>query len=318
MPTQGGGMEIFMYDSIIIGGGPAGMSAAVYAARGGLKTLVLESMGLGGQMNYTYEVANYPGAEDNPSGDKLAARMRMQAESFGAGISNERVKQIDDIDKNIKTVITRKNIYQTKTVILATGAVARKLGAEGEDRFSGTGVSYCATCDGAFFKGQTTAVAGGGNTAFEDALYLSRFCKKVYLINRSERFRASAILRQKAENDAKIEIVKNSVITKICGDTTVKEIILKDTKTAAKDSLECSGVFIAIGREPSTSIIPAEIKRNGSGFIETDNFMRTNLPGVFAAGDVRDTPLRQIVTAAADGAVAAVSSVNYLNEWADN
>lgn len=303
-----------MYDLVIIGAGPAGMSAALYAARGGLKTLVLESMGVGGQMNYTYEVANYPGVNDNPSGDALAARMRMQAESFGAAVSNERVKEIRDASEPIKTIVTRKNEYLTRTVILAHGASAKKLGAEGEDRFSGMGVSYCATCDGAFFKGQTTAVIGGGNTAFEDALYLARFCTRVYLINRSERFRASQFLVNKAEKESKIEIIKNSIVTKICGDTTVGELILRDSRTSAPDKIECSGVFIAIGREPAKTAIPDGVELDEVGFIKTDKFMRTNLPGVYAAGDIRQTPLRQIVTAASDGAIAAVTAINYLNE----
>lgn len=303
-----------MYDVIIIGAGPAGMSAAVYAARGGLKTLVLESMGVGGQMNYTYEVANYPGVPDSPSGDELAKRMRMQAESFDANVSNERVKEMKNLGANIKTIVTRKNAYEAKTVILATGAVARKLGAEGEDRFSGTGVSYCATCDGAFFKGQVTAVVGGGNTAFEDALYLSRFCKKVFIINRSQRFRASKILVNKAESDPKIGILTDTVVTKITGDTTVSGLSLENVLTKAPSALDCSGVFIAIGREASVEMIPPEVLRSSDGFIKTDEYMRTNLAGVFAAGDVRTTPLRQIVTAAADGAIAAVSAINYINE----
>ena len=306
-----------MYDLIIIGGGPAGMSAAVYAARGGLKTLVLESMGTGGQMNYTYEIANYPGVSDNPSGTELGARMRMQAESFGAHISSERVKSVENAADDIKTVLTRKNSYRTKTIIFASGASARKLGADGEERFAGTGVSYCATCDGAFFKGQVTAVVGGGNTAFEDALYLARFSKKVYLINRSENFRAFAALRNAADENEKIEILTSTVVTSIRGDTTVKEVMLKNTVTGTPSELECSGVFIAIGREPSLAAVPPEIRKNADGFIETDRFMHTNIPGIFAAGDVRDTPLRQVVTAAADGAVAAVSAQNFIMSGGD-
>lgn len=303
-----------MYDLIIIGAGPAGLSAALYAARGGLKTLVLESMGFGGQMNYTYEVANYPGADDNPTGAELAKRMRAQALEAGASISNENVKSIENIEFEIKTVNTRKNSYGAKAVIFATGAAARKLGAEGEDRFSGMGVSYCATCDGAFFKGQVTAVAGGGNTAFEEAIYLSRFCKKVYIINRSEKFRASAALVNAAEKEEKIEIIKNSVVEKIRGDSTVSGLELKDTRIGAKSSLDCSGLFVAVGRIPLNEIVPPEIEKDNDGFIITDNNMQTNLPGVYAAGDVRKTPLRQIVTAAADGAVAAFSAINYINE----
>ena len=302
-----------MYDTIIIGAGPAGLSAAVYAARGGLKTLVLEGMGCGGQMNYTYEIANYPGVDDNPTGEELGSRMRRQAESFGAQISNERVKSVENAGNEIKTVITRRNEYKTKTLIFATGASARKLGVEGEERFSGTGVSYCATCDGAFFKGQITVVIGGGNTAFEDALYLARFCSKVYLINRSERFRASELLVRKAKSEEKISIITNAVVSKILGDTTVKEVEITDTVYGSKEMLECSGVFVAIGREPSSAVVPEEIKRSNDGFVEADRNMKTNLDGVYVAGDLRNTPLRQVVTAVADGATAAVSAINYIN-----
>ena len=302
-----------IYDLVIIGAGPAGLSAAVYAARGGLNTLVLESMGCGGQMNYTYEIANYPGADDNPTGEELGLRMRKQAESFGAAISNERVKAVENLADKIKTVTTRKNEYKTKTVIFATGANARKLGVEGEERFSGTGVSYCATCDGAFFKGQSTVVVGGGNTAFEDALYLARFCKQVWIVNRSERFRASDLLVKKAKAEEKINIITNAVVSKINGDTTVKEVELTDTVYGSKKTLECSGVFVAIGREPSSAVVPAEIERSADGFILADENMKTNFEGVYVAGDLRNTPLRQVVTAVADGAVAAVSAINYIN-----
>lgn len=300
-----------LYDSIIIGAGPAGLSAAVYAARAGLKTLVLESIGAGGQMNYTYEIANYPGTPDNPSGAELAERMRKQALDSGAFISNERVKSIENVTNSVKIVNTRKNAYETKTIILATGAKAKKLGADGEERFSGTGVSYCASCDGAFFKGQVTAVVGGGNTAFEDAIYLSRFCKRVYLIHRSEKFRASDILIKAAESEEKIKIVPNCVVEKILGDSTVNRLGLKDTQTGEKNTLECSGLFVAVGRTPSSDTIPEEVSTDENGFVITDEKMRTNVDGVFAAGDIRNTPLRQIVTAAADGAVAATFAAEY-------
>ncbi len=303
-----------MYDIVIIGAGPAGMSAALYAARGGLKTLMLESIGCGGQMNYTYEIANYPGVDDSPSGEELSSRMRKQAECFGATISNERVKEIENISGDIKTVVTRKNTYETKTIVIATGAAPKKLGTEGEERFQSTGVSYCATCDGAFFKGQVTCVIGGGNTAFEDALYLSRFSKNVYLINRSQRFRASSFLVNKAMENEKIEILTDTVVEKICGDTTVENLVLKNTNNLTTRELDCSGVFVAIGREPSISFSMDGIDVTEAGFIKTDEFMRTSVNGVYAVGDIRNTPLRQVVTAAADGAIAAVTAINYLNE----
>lgn len=308
-----------MYDLIIIGGGPAGLSAGLYAARGGLKTLIAEGIGTGGQMNYTYEVANYPAAFDSPSGEELAKRMRMQAEACGVSIGNERVKKIENIADETKTIVTRKNRYETKAIILAVGASPKKLGVPGEDKFSGAGVSYCATCDGAFFKNRITAVIGGGNTAFEDALYLTKFCKKVYLINRSERFRASKILVETAEK-SNIEILKNAVVKEIFGSNSVEGIKIAFSDGNETD-ISCSGVFVAIGRSPNLSAVPEEIQKNSDGFILTDRSMRTNIRGVFAAGDVRDTPLRQIITAAADGAIAAQSAIDLnlkgLNQSAD-
>lgn len=301
-----------MYDLIIAGGGPAGLSAGIYAARGGLKTLILEGTGTGGQMNYTYEVANYPAAFDSPSGEELAKRMRMQAESFGAAVGNERVKKIENAGGETKAIITRNNRYETKSVIIAVGASPRKLGAPGEDKFSGAGVSYCATCDGAFFKNKIAAVIGGGNTAFEDALYLTKFCKKVYLINRSEHFRASQILVKETEK-AGIEIIKNAVVSEIFGSVSVSGLRLKFSDGAQTD-ISCSGVFVAIGRVPNLAAVPEEIRKNDSGFILTDSYMRTNIQGIFAAGDVRNTPLRQIITAAADGAIAAQSAISYVGQ----
>lgn len=302
-----------LYDLIIIGAGPAGLSAAIYAARGGLKTLVLESTGVGGQMNYTYEIANYPGTPDNPTGAELAERMQKQAIESGAFIGGENVKSVENINDSVKTVNTRKNSYETKALIFAVGAKAKKLGVDGEERFSGMGVSYCASCDGAFFRGQVTAVVGGGNTAFEDAIYLARFCKKVYLIHRNENFKASNVLIKAAEKEEKIEIITNCAVKKILGDSTVNKLELKNTKNGAESYLECSGIFVAVGRTPASDIIPDEIATNELGFILTDSEMCTNTDGVYAAGDVRNTPLRQIVTAVADGAIAASSSIKYIN-----
>lgn len=303
-----------LYDLIIVGAGPAGLSAGIYASRGGLKTLVLESMGAGGQMNYTYEIDNYPGTAGKPTGAELAAIMREQALEAGAAVGNERVKSVENVEEKIKIVNTRKNSYETKALIFATGASAKKLGADGEERFSGMGVSYCAACDGAFFKGQVTAVVGGGNTAFEDAVYLARFCKKVYLINRSEKFRATKALTDAAMREGKIEILTDTAVEKIIGDTTVSRLELKNTRTGIKTDIDCSGLFVAVGRTPQTDILPEVILKTDDGFVITDEHMRTNVPGIFAAGDVRNTPLRQIVTAAADGAVAASSAIAYINE----
>ena len=236
------------------------------------------------------------------------------AEKFGAEISSEKVREIEDHDKEIKTVVTRRNRYQAKAIIFATGAISRKLGVEGEDMFSGLGVSYCATCDGAFFKGQTTVVVGGGNTAFEDALYLARFSSKVYLVHRSEKFRASQSLVDKVKKNEKITVITNSVIDKIHGKDVVDSVTLKDTMTGITETIETSAVFVAIGRIPQTDLAGKYVYLTNDGFIRTDREMQTDIKGIFAAGDVRETPLRQIVTAAADGAVAAVTAINYINE----
>ena len=302
-----------MYDIIIIGAGAAGLSAAVYACRGGMKTLVLEALSFGGQINYTYDVDNYPGFYDTPKGEALSESFLKHAQKFGAEISTEKVKDILDYDKDIKTVVTRKNEYKTRAVIFATGAVPRKLEVEGEDAFSGLGVSYCATCDGAFFKGQTTLVVGGGNTAFEDALYLARFSPRVYLVHRSENFRASRNLIKKVRENDRITIIPNSVVAKIHGKDVVDSATLKNTATGALTDLETSAVFVAVGRLPQSELAGKFVYLTNGGFIRTDREMRTDVKGIFAAGDVRDTPLRQIVTAAADGALAAVSAINYIN-----
>lgn len=302
-----------MYDIIIIGGGAAGMSAAVYAGRSGLKTLVIESVSAGGQMNLTYEVDNYPGISDEPAGSDLSLAMKKHAEKSGAGFTTETVKEIENADGAVKTVVTRKNRYDTKTIIFATGANPRKIGAEGEDRFYGMGVSYCATCDGAFFKGQDTAVIGGGNTAFEDALYLSRFCRTVYLVHRRDGFRAEGKMVEAAKSNPKIKFVLDSTVSRIDGDSAVNGITVKNVQNGSEKTIAVSGVFVAIGRNANSELAGKYVYLDSEGFIVTDRYMRTNVKGIFAAGDVRDTPLRQIITAAADGAVAATSAIHYIN-----
>mgnify|MGYP000602847689 FL=1 len=302
-----------MYDIIIIGGGAAGMSAAVYAGRSGLKTLVIESVSAGGQMNLTYEVDNYPGISDELAGSDLSLAMKKHAEKSGAGFTTETVKEIENADGAVKTVVTRKNRYDTKTIIFATGANPRKIGAEGEDRFYGMGVSYCATCDGAFFKGQDTAVIGGGNTAFEDALYLSRFCRTVYLVHRRDGFRAEGKMVEAAKSNPKIKFVLDSTVSRIDGDSAVNGITVKNVQNGSEKTIAVSGVFVAIGRNANSELAGKYVYLDSEGFIVTDRYMRTNVKGIFAAGDVRDTPLRQIITAAADGAVAATSAIHYIN-----
>lgn len=291
------------FDVIIIGAGPAGLTAALYCGRANLKTLILESVGAGGQLNYTLEIDNYPGFFGK--GSELAEKMRAQAIKFGGVFSSEKVLELKLSPGNIKTVKTRKNEYRAKSVIIATGAGPRLLGVEGEEQFKGAGVSYCATCDGAFYKDKTVLVAGGGNTAFQDALYLSKFCKAVYLVHRRDSFRASAVLVDKVKNNPKIIIKTNETIEKIQGDAMVKSVVLKHTLSSRISVLDTSAVFVAAGRLPNSTTFKDIVKLDKDGYIVTDCNMRTSSSGIYAVGDVRTTPLRQIITAAADGAVAA-------------
>ena len=300
------------YDIIIIGGGAAGMSAAIYAGRGGMKTLLIEKISCGGQMMNTYEVDNYPALSDSPSGEKIAHMMEEHAHKYNVDFTSENVKDI--ISGDVKTVKTRRNEYTAKAIILAMGAVPKKLGIKGEAEFAGLGVSYCATCDGAFFKGLEVAVIGGGNTAFEDALYLSKICSKVYILNRSEKFRAAAILVEKVKNTENIEIYTNTVAEEFTGSEKLEAVSTKNVVSGETSALSVSGVIVAIGVSPSSELAQkCGIKTNEGGFIETDMHLNTNTEGIFAAGDVRNTPLRQVITAAADGAVAAVGAINYIN-----
>ena len=300
-----------MYDVVIIGGGPAGLSAAIYAARGGMKTAVIEKLAGGGQILRTNEIDNYPGFFDEPSGVELADSLMRHAQKFDIEFKTETVKEIEAADEAVKIIRTRKNTYQTRTIIFATGANPRKLGVPGEERFSGLGVSYCATCDGAFFRGQPALVVGGGNTAFEDAVYLAGFCSKVYLVHRSEKFRADAALVRAAKASPKIEIITNTVLKEIIGETAVTNAEI--FSAGESRMLEVSAVFIAVGVVPESSLASTVVEVTSGGFVSTDRNMQTSVRGIYAAGDVRDTPLRQIITAVADGAVAAVSAMNYIN-----
>ncbi len=304
-----------IYDIIIIGGGPAGMSAALYAGRGGMKTLLLEKLSCGGQATKTYEIDNYPGFSSNPTGMELAAAMEEHSKKFGAEFKSENVKEIRNADKSVKTVVTRKNEYQTKTIIFAMGANPKKLGVEGEDALFGAGISYCATCDGAFFKDRDVVVVGGGNTACEDALYLARFCENVYLLNRSKRFRAAATILEKVRENPKITVYEDIVAEKFEGNGALERVIVKNTATGERGFINAAGAIIAIGVTPESALAKScGVETCPLGFIKTDIYLKTNLDGVFAAGDARVTPLRQVITAAADGAVAATSAINYVNE----
>ncbi len=291
------------YDVIIIGAGPSGLNAALYCGRANLKTLVLESQGPGGQLNYTSDIDNYIGFSG--SGASLTGAMYNQAQKFGADFKTEKVLEVSLGRNGEKIVTTRRNNYSAKAIIISTGASPRLLNTDGEERLKGAGVSYCATCDGAFYKDKIVSVIGGGNTAFEEAEYLSRFCEHVYLIHRRDTFRASASLIQRVKQNKKITILTNESVEKIQGETSVKSLVLKHTLSSRISVLETSGVFIAAGRLPNNQLVKDFVKLDKNGYIVTDQNMRTSVNGIYAVGDVRNTPLRQIITACADGAIAA-------------
>lgn len=302
-----------MYDIIIIGGGAAGLSAAIYAMRGGMKTLVLEKVATGGQATKTYEIDNYPGFANAPSGPELMQEFLKHAQKYDVEIRTEAVREIENIDGDIKTVKTRKGTYETRTIILATGATPRKLGVPGEAELTGAGVSYCATCDGAFFKGLDTVVIGGGNTAMEDALYLARFCEHVFIMNRSKNFKASKTLFDKVKAEPRITVYTDMISEGFIGNGRLEKVLAKNTETGEQGFINASGVIIAIGITPENTIAKKYgVELCERGFVKTDMYLATNIPGVYAAGDCRVSPLRQVVTAAADGAVAATSAINYI------
>lgn len=300
-----------MYDLIIIGAGPAGLSAAVYAARAELDFIVIEgSMMQGGQILTTYDVDNYLGLP-GIGGFDMGMKFAEHAKKLGVSFVTENVVSME-VQGDVKSVKTDKNTYETKTIIIATGAVHKKAGIPGEAEFTGKGVSYCATCDGAFFKNKVTAVVGGGDVAIEDALYLSRMCGKVYLIHRRDEFRAAKSLVKKARETDNIEFVLDSVVEKIEGENKVRSINIRSKKSATIKTLEVDGVFFAVGMQPVTAFVDKNIEMNEAGYIIAGEDCATNIPGVYAAGDIRTKQLRQIITAAADGANAVTSVEKYI------
>ncbi len=300
-----------MNDIIIIGGGPAGLTAALYASRAGKSVLLLEKQSCGGQIVTSPKVENYPGIPVMSGFDYIEA-MKKQAKSFGTQILFENVLSID-ASQDIKTVKTAKNTYEAKALIYAAGAEKRKLGIDREGELTGSGVSYCAYCDGSFFRGRTAAVVGGGNTALEDALYLSDICKKVYLIHRRHQFRGDEIIADKLRSIPNVEIITGYIVEKLIGDFMLNAVQLKSTEGKASRTIETNGLFVAIGNMPTTENFKQWFELDDYGFIVTDEACRTGTAGVFAAGDCRQKSLRQLVTAAADGAISAVSAVDYVN-----
>lgn len=298
-----------MYDLIILGAGPAGLTAGIYAARGGLNAVIVESKAVGGQAALTAEIENYPGFA-SVSGYELVSLMQAQCEALGVSFVFDAPVALA-LEGDVKRVDTAySGTLEARAVILAMGALPRTLGIERESELMGGGVSYCATCDGAFFRGKPVAVVGGGNTAVEDALYLEKFASEVYLIHRRDALRADAILADRVKNSG-VRIVWDSVVTALEGDKKLQSVTLKNVKSGDTSSLAVNGLFVAVGQKPATEGLTG-VELDG-GYIVTDSEMRTSLPGVFAAGDVRKKTLRQVVTAAADGAVAAESAIKFLN-----
>ena len=302
-----------IYDVIIIGGGPAGYTAAIYAARAGFDTLVAERMSAGGQMALTDAIDNYPGFEDGVDGFTLGMKMQQGAERFGAKTEYTEVLSVD-FSKPIKEINTSGGTLFGKTVIISTGANPRELGLSNEKELAGRGVHYCAHCDGRFYKDKTVAVVGGGNTAAQDALYLSRIAKKVYLIHRREKLRATEIYRAQLAKTENIEFLLNSTVSAFLTDGKLSGVKIKDVNTEKEAEIGADGVFISIGRKPATEFLQGVLELDGGGYIVADETAKTSAEGVFAAGDVRTKALRQVVTAVADGAAAAYSAELYLSE----
>ena len=298
------------YDLVIIGAGPAGLCAGIYAARAKMNVLVLEKAAPGGQIIITDWIENYPGFPDGISGFDLGDKMFNQAKKLGVEISTSEVLSIEMSDKK-KLIHLKDRTISSKTVIIATGAAPRKLNI-GEDKFIGKGVSFCATCDAPFFKGKKVVAVGGGDTAVQEALYLTKFVEKVYLVHRRDELRAAKILRERAFKNNKIEFIWDSVVTGMDGFFNVENVKIKNVKTGEEKTIQADGCFVWIGIIPNTGFIGDSIKLDSSGFVVADATMATSVPGIFAAGDVRAESLRQVSTAVGDGAVAAVSAEHFI------
>ena len=302
-----------IYDVMIVGGGPAGYTAALYCARAGFSTLVLEKLSAGGQIALTEQVDNYPGFDEGIDGFTLGQKMEAQAERFGAETELTEVLSLS-LQGDVKTAVTTEGTFQARVVILATGANPRPLGVADEEAFLGRGVHYCAACDGMFYRGKTVAVVGGGNTAAADALLLSRVAKEVHLIHRRDSLRATKIYHQPLQEASNVVFHWNSTVESLLPGEAFTGLRLRDKVSGAVTDLACDGVFVSIGRSPNTALVAGQVELDPAGYVVADETTRTNLPGVFAVGDVRTKALRQVVTAAADGAVASHYAEEYLAE----
>lgn len=311
LPGEAKEKAVFKQDMVIVGGGPAGYTAALYAARAGLDAVLVEKLSAGGQMAITHQVDNYPGFEEGVDGFELAVKMQKQAERFGAKTVNAEVVWMD-LHAEPKVIETSESIFEAATVVLATGANPRELGLPEEKGLIGRGVGYCAACDGMFYRGKTVVVVGGGNTAASDALLLSRVAQKVILVHRRDELRATKIYHEpllKAEN---VEFRWNSQITGLLYDDVLTGVRIRDVNTGEESTVDCSGLFVSIGRKPATELVRDQLELDESGYVVADETTRTGIPGVYAAGDLRAKPLRQIVTAVADGATAVHMAEEYL------
>lgn len=304
-----------IYDTIIIGGGPGGMSAAIYAARGGLKTAVFEKYLLGGQINVTFEVENYPGIPQILTGFELSERFKEQADKFGPEFIEEEIIKVDFESKDgLKKVYTEDDEYFAKTIIVATGAQPQKIGCCGEEDYLCKGLSYCATCDGALYRDKVVAVVGGGDSAVEEGMFLTKFASKVYIIHRRDELRAVKTIQNRAFKNDKIEFIWDSVVDEVVGENTVSSLLLTNRKTKEKSELKVDGVFIYVGIIPNNELVKDAVTLNEGGFVITNELMETNISGVYAIGDLRETPLRQVITASSDGAIAAFYAERYITE----
>lgn len=304
--------SIKIYDTVILGGGPAGYTAALYTVRSGLSTLVLEKFSAGGQMTQTAQIDNYPGFHEGIDGFTLGYQMQLGAERFGAETQQTEVLSVD-LKADPKVITTDMGNYYAKTVIVATGADHKHLGVAGETDLIGRGVGYCAACDGMLYRGKTVAVVGGGNTAAADALFLSRVCAKVYLIHRRDALRASKIYHEPLENTGNIQILWNATVASLHSEQKLTGVTLRQVKTGETVELPLDGLFVSVGQAPNTSLFKGQLDLDEAGYIKSGETTETNIPGVYAAGDVRTKELRQVVTAAADGAVAAHMAEAYLS-----
>ena len=304
-----------IYDVIIIGGGPGGYTTALYTARAGLDTLLLEKLSAGGQMALTSQIDNYPGFENGVDGFELAEKMQAGAERFGAKTELAEVYSVELKDK-IKKVDTSEGVFYGKTVVISTGASPRELGLEREQELVGRGVNYCAACDGMFFKGKKVVVVGGGNSAAADALLLSRICEQVTVVHRRNELRATKVYHEPLMQAENVVFAWDSVVTELIYEDKFKGVRLRNVKTEEETEISADGIFISVGRKPVTDFLAGQVEVDGAGYIIADESTRTNIPGVFAVGDVRTKVLRQVVTAVADGAMASHYIDEYLAEQA--